>query len=48
MYNEMGLTPDMVAAAQKLADELAKSKNLLIPLDKYLESKTSNAGGKSK
>ena len=43
-----GLTPDMVAAAQKLADELTKSKNLLIPLDQYLKTTTTNAAGKSK
>jgi len=33
-----GLTPPQVTAAQKLSDELATSKNLLIPLDKYLKS----------
>ena len=38
-----GLTTDMVAAAQKLADELGKTKNLLIPLDEYLKTTTTNA-----
>lgn len=33
-----GLTPAQVAAAQKLSDELANSKNLVIPLDKYLNT----------
>jgi len=33
-----GLTPELIAAAQKLADELGKAKDLLIPLDQYLKS----------
>ena len=33
-----GLAATQVAAAQKLSDELANSKNLLIPLDKYLNT----------
>jgi TPR repeat protein len=37
-----GLTPDMVAAAQKLAEELGSAKNLLIPLDQYLQSTATN------
>ena len=32
-----GITPAMLAAAQELSDELAKSPNLLVPLDKYLK-----------
>ncbi len=43
-----GLTPELVAAAQKLSDELAKSNNLLVPLDQYLKTTTTNAVGKSK
>jgi uncharacterized protein len=43
-----GLTPDMIAAAQKLSDELAKAKNLLIPLDQYLKITTTNAIGNLK
>lgn len=35
-----GLTPDMVAAAQALSDELGAAKNLLVPLDQYLETTT--------
>lgn len=38
-----GLTPELVAAAQKLSDELAKAKNLLIPLDQYLKNTTTTA-----
>jgi uncharacterized protein len=38
-----GLTPELVATAQKLSDELGKAKNLLIPLDHYLKSTTTNA-----
>ncbi len=37
-----GLTAEMVAAAQKLSDELEKSKNLLIPLDEYLKTTATN------
>ena len=43
-----GLTPDQVAAAQKLSDELGKSKNLLVPLDKYLKTTTTNDSGNLK
>ncbi len=38
-----GLTPETVAAAQKLSDELAKAKNSLTPLDQYLKTTTTNA-----
>lgn len=43
-----GLTPELVASAQKLADELGKAKNQLIPLDEYLKTTATNAvpGGK--
>jgi len=37
-----GLTPEMIASAQKLSDELGKAKNLLIPLDQYLKTATTN------
>jgi uncharacterized protein len=43
-----GLTPDHVAAAQKLSEELSKAKNLLIPLDQYLKTTTTNAVGNLK
>ena len=43
-----GLTTDQVAAAQKLSDELGKSKNLLVPLDKYLKTTTTNVTSKLK
>jgi TPR repeat protein len=38
-----GLTNAMVTEAQTLSDEMSKAKNLLVPLDKYLEeSENSN------
>ena len=40
-----GLTPEMIATAQKLSDELGKAKNLLIPLDQYLKTATTNTVG---
>ena len=43
-----GLTLEQVAAAQKLSDELGKAKNLLIPLDQYLKTATTNAVGNLK
>jgi len=43
-----GLTAEMVAAAQKLADEMGKAKNLLIPLDQHLKPSTTPVGGNSK
>jgi TPR repeat protein len=43
-----GLTPELVAAAQKLAEDLGKAKNLLIPLDEYLKTATPNTAGDSK
>ena len=43
-----GLTPELVAAAQKLSTELAEAKNLLISLDQHLETTTSNAAGNLK
>jgi hypothetical protein len=33
-----GLTAAQVTAAQKLSDELANSKNMLVPLDKFLNA----------
>jgi len=38
-----GLTPELVATAQKLSAELGKAKNLLVPLDQYLKTTTTNA-----
>lgn len=32
-----GLTPDMIAAAQTLSAEMSSAKNLLVPLDAYLQ-----------
>ena len=32
-----GLTPEIIADAQKLSDELSGAKDLLVPLDKYLK-----------
>jgi|GEM_PF-620166 len=32
-----GLTPEMIAAAQALVGEMSSAKNLLVPLDQYLE-----------
>ena len=43
-----GLTAEIVAAAQALSAELGKAKNLLIPLDQYLNTTTTNAAGKLK
>ena len=43
-----GLTPELVAAAQKLSEELGKAENLLIPLDQYLKTTTTNAVGNLK
>ena len=43
-----GLTPELIATAQKLAEELGKAKNLLIPLDQYLKTTTPDAAGNSK
>jgi len=43
-----GLTPELIAAAQKLAEELSQSKNLLIPLDQYLKTTSTDAAGNSK
>lgn len=37
-----GLSVEMIAAAQKLSDELSKAKDLLIPLDQYLNGSTTN------
>lgn len=38
-----GLTPELVATAQKLSDELGKAKSVLTPLDQYLKTATTNA-----
>lgn len=40
-----GLTPELIAAAQKLAGELMNAPNLLVPLDQYLESTPTNGVG---
>jgi uncharacterized protein len=32
-----GLTPEIIAEAQKLSDELSEAKDLLVPLDKFLK-----------
>ncbi|MGB6221856.1 tetratricopeptide repeat protein [Haloferula sp.] len=32
-----GLTPQMIAEAQELSDEMSKAKSLLVPLDAYLK-----------
>ena len=37
-----GLSTAMVTTAQQLSDELAKSKNLVVPLDKYLKTAKTN------
>ena len=42
-----GLTPELIAAAQQLSDELGESQNL-IPLDQYLKLAATNATDKSK
>ncbi len=36
------LTPEVIAEAQKLSVEMGEDKNLLIPLDRYLQNKTAN------
>jgi hypothetical protein len=33
----LGLTTDMIAAAQTLSTEMGSAKNVLVPLDQYLE-----------
>jgi TPR repeat protein len=42
-----GITSDMATAAQNLLGELGSAKNLLIPLDQYLNTTTTDADGKS-
>ena len=32
-----GLTPQIIAAAQTLSDEMSEAKNMLVPLDAYLK-----------
>jgi len=41
-----GLTSRDIEAAQKLAGEMADAKNLLLPLDKYLQASAPAAAGK--
>lgn len=38
-----GVPPELLAAAQKLAAELGKARNVLIPLDQYLRTKKKNS-----
>lgn len=38
-----GLTPEMIAAAERLTGELIGAKNLLVPLDQYLEKSEGSA-----
>jgi TPR repeat protein len=38
-----GLTSEIIAAAQKLAAEMSDAKNLLVPLDQYLNRPATNA-----
>jgi fructose/tagatose bisphosphate aldolase len=38
-----GLTSEVIAAAQALSLEMGKENNLLVPLDRYLQNKTTNA-----
>jgi TPR repeat protein len=38
-----GLTPEMIAAAQKLTGEMMGAKSLLVPFDQYLEKSESSA-----
>src|SRR5262249_698714 len=40
-----GLSPELIAAAQKLSDELGEAKSLLIPLDQYLKATPTNVAG---
>ncbi|WP_010488883.1 tetratricopeptide repeat protein [Pseudomonas sp. S9] len=42
-----GLTTDMITTAQALSNELGQAQNLLIPLDQYLKTGTTAAGGES-
>lgn len=37
-----GLTPALIVSAQKLSNELRQAKNLLIPLDQYLQTALTN------
>lgn len=43
-----GLTPELIAAAQRLADELGKAKDLLVPLDQYLKGTAPEAAANPK
>lgn len=38
-----GLTPEIIAAAQKLSAEMSDAKSLLVPLDQFLKSAATNA-----
>jgi len=38
-----GLTPETITAAQTLASEMSRAKDLLVPLDHYLKSVSTNA-----
>jgi hypothetical protein len=38
-----GLTSEIITAAQKLAAEMSDAKNLLVPLDQYLNRPATNA-----
>ncbi len=43
-----GLTPEVVAAAQKLVIEMSKAKDLLTPLAQYLKNTTTKAASELK
>ena len=42
-----GVTPEVVTAAQALAEKMRSASNFLVPLDQYLQQATSKTGGKS-
>ncbi len=42
-----GVTPEVVTEAQALAEKMRSAKNLLAPLDQYLQKGAIKAGGKS-
>lgn len=42
-----GVTPEVVTAAQALAEKMRNASNLLVPLDQYLQNTASRTGGKS-
>ncbi len=42
-----GVTPEVVTAAQALAEKMRNASNLLVPLDQYLQKTAIKSGGKS-